>query len=44
MNFITHLLEWIAKTCAGTTSNWLSYQPKKPESLTPSASEYDKPE
>lgn len=41
MNFITSLLEWIAKTCAGTTSNWLSYQPKKPESLSPSVSESD---
>lgn len=41
MSFITSLLEWIAKTCAGTISNWLSYQPKKPESLSPSVSESD---
>lgn len=42
MNFITSLLEWIAKTCAGTTSNWLSYQPKKPDTLSPSVSECDR--
>ena len=41
MNFITSLLEWIAKTCAGTTSNWLSYQPQKPDTLCPSVSECD---
>ena len=41
MNFITLLLEWIAKTCAGTTSHWLSHQPKKPDTLSPSISEYD---
>lgn len=41
MNFITSLLEWIAKTCAGTTSCWLSYQPKKPDALQPSVPECD---
>ena len=42
MNFITSLLEWIAKTCAGTTSHWLSYQPKKPDILKLSIFERDR--